>query len=104
MGSDKKTTERVIEFSEDKEKKKEKHAPKAVKEETETESESDDSEEEMTSEDDDNDDEVSISTTEILGSDPLYTILSQFFTSKDGKNIADILEEINSKMKYLKVR
>lgn len=54
--------------------------------------------------DSDDDDAVSLSTTEILNSDPLYTILSQFFVTKEGKNIAEILEEINHKLKYLKVR
>lgn len=48
--------------------------------------------------------DISLSTTEILNSDPLYTILSQFFISKNGNNIADILEEISQKLKYLKVR
>jgi hypothetical protein len=78
-------------------------------EEVESSSEDDSSVEDASSDDSsdeesdvDDDDAVSLSTTEILNSDPLYTILSQFFMTKDGKNIADILEEMNVKMKYLK--
>jgi len=69
--------------------------------ESDIETESDNSESDDESDDDS---DVSLSTTEILNNDPLYTILSQFFLSKDGKNIADILDEINHKLKYLKVR
>lgn len=48
--------------------------------------------------DDEADSEVSISTTDILSSDPLYFILSQFFLTAEQKNIATILEEINQKL------
>lgn len=47
---------------------------------------------------DDNDSDLSVSTTDILSSDPLYFILSQFFLTDDQKNIATILEEINQKL------
>lgn len=63
-----------------------------------------DSDSDSSDEEGSDDDAVSLSTTEILNSDPLYTILSQFFVTKDGKNIADILDEMNHKLKYLKVR
>lgn len=82
-----------------------KEAKKVESEPSESDADSD-SESDTESDEDESDDEsdVSLSTTEILNNDPLYTILSQFFLSKDGKNIADILEEINHKLKYLKVR
>jgi hypothetical protein len=38
----------------------------------------------------------SASTTELLGNDPLFLVLSQYFmTSTSGKSIADVLEEIS---------
>lgn len=46
--------------------------------------------------------DVSLSTTEILSNDPLYFVLSQFFISKDGRNIADILEDISKKLVNLR--
>jgi hypothetical protein len=34
----------------------------------------------------------------MMGGDPLFLVLSEFFVSKSGKNIADILEEINENL------
>lgn len=44
------------------------------------------------------DDEISM-----LGSDPLFLVMSEFFMTKKGKNIADILEEISNSLKDLQV-
>jgi hypothetical protein len=35
----------------------------------------------------------------MLGGDPLFLVLSEFFMTKGGKNIADVLEEINQGLK-----
>jgi len=53
---------------------------------------------------DDNDDSESCSecnTTDLLASDPLYFILSRMFITPEGKNIASVLEEINTKLDRL---
>jgi hypothetical protein len=34
----------------------------------------------------------------MLGGDPLFLVLSEFFMTKSGKNIADVLEEISAKL------
>lgn len=49
---------------------------------------------------DSSDEEVlSVKSTDILSSDPLYYVLSRLFITRNGgKNIADILEEINQKL------
>jgi predicted metal-dependent RNase len=112
MGKDskKETSDKTIEFPEEKKvkqsKEKKREEPESDPSESETESDVEDSEDSssVVSDEEEDDDTVSLSTTEILNGDPLYTILSQFFISKDGKNIADILEDISSKLKYLKVR
>jgi hypothetical protein len=48
----------------------------------------------------DSDDEegLSLNTQEIIDTDILFTVLKQFFISKNGRNIADILEDINTKL------
>lgn len=48
----------------------------------------------------DSDDEegLSLNTQEIIDTDILFTVLKQFFVSKSGRNIADILEDINTKL------
>jgi len=66
--------------------------PEPESEEEETESES---EEEESSEDSDN---VSVTTTDILSNDPLYFVLSKIFMTKDGVNLADVLQEISNKL------
>lgn len=112
---EKKEVEKTIDFPESEEEEievgKKKHSIKKVAEldgseaSVSSESESDSSSSDEDSEDEEDDDAVSLSTTEILNSDPLYTILSQFFLTKDGKNIADVLDEINGKLsKFLKIR
>jgi hypothetical protein len=40
-------------------------------------------------------------TTDLLAADPLYFILSRLFMTPEGKNIATILEDINTKMDAL---
>jgi hypothetical protein len=35
----------------------------------------------------------------MLGGDPLFLVLSEFFMTKSGKNIADVLEEISMSLK-----
>lgn len=111
MGKDskKETSDKTIEFPEEKKvkqsKEKKREEPESDPSESDTESDVESEESSTVSEEEEEDDDaVSLSTTEILNGDPLYTILSQFFISKDGKNIADILEEMNSKLKYLKAR
>lgn len=61
------------------------------------------SEEENKEENEESDSELSISTTDILSSDPLYFILSQFFLTEDQKSITTVLEEINQKLGELVV-
>lgn len=51
------------------------------------------------SDDDDSASESSVSTTELLGKDPLFLVLSQYFMTSSGKNIADVLEEISLSLK-----
>jgi hypothetical protein len=78
----------------------------STEEEVVQETESEDSEEEDVeqadsgsgSDDDEDEDAASLNTTDILSSDPLYFVLSRIFITKDGKNIATILEEINQKL------
>lgn len=41
---------------------------------------------------------LSLNTQEIIDTDILFTVLKQFFISKNGRNIADILEDINTKL------
>ena len=75
--------------------------PVTSEEEEQNSSSSDDSGSDSSEENDDQQDdnsELSISTTDILSSDPLYFILSQFFLTPDQKSIATILEEINQKL------
>jgi hypothetical protein len=46
---------------------------------------------------------VSMNSEDILENDVLYFLLSKLLKTKDGKNIADVLEEINQKLgAYLK--
>lgn len=43
-----------------------------------------------------------VSTTELLGKDPLFLVLSQYFMTSDsdgGKNITDVLEDISKSVK-----
>jgi hypothetical protein len=40
-------------------------------------------------------------TTDLLASDPLYFILSRMFITPEGKNIASVLNEINTKLDKL---
>jgi hypothetical protein len=40
-------------------------------------------------------------TTDLLAADPLYFILSRLFMTPEGKNIATILEDINTKLDAL---
>lgn len=62
-----------------------------------------DSETDDDSDDDDEDsDDVSMTTNEILENDPLYFVLSNVFVSKNGRNIADILEDILERLKKTK--
>ena len=51
--------------------------------------------------DDDDDDESttsSVSTTEILGRDPLFLVLSEFLMDEEGNNIVHILSKINKNL------
>ena len=41
---------------------------------------------------------VSMNSEDILENDVLYFLLSKLLKTKDGKNIADVLEEINQKL------
>lgn len=41
------------------------------------------------------------STVELLSRDPLYMVLSEYFMSKRGNNIIDILEKINKNLEKL---
>jgi len=43
----------------------------------------------------------SYNTIDLLGGDPLFLVLSKFFMSEDGRNIADILEDISYKLEKL---
>lgn len=43
----------------------------------------------------------SYNTIDLLGGDPLFLVLSKFFMSEDGRNIADILEDISYKLDKL---
>lgn len=56
------------------------------------------SEEEEATDQDESDEDVSVNSTDILASDPLYFVLSRLFITKDGKNIADVLQEISNKL------
>ena len=58
----------------------------------------DDDEETEVDDDDDATDIESLTSTEALSRDPLYFVLSRLFISKNGKNIADLLEEISTKL------
>lgn len=60
--------------------------------------------ESVSSEEDNDNDAISLDTDEIISSDVLYIILKQFFTTKDGKNITEVLDEINHKLNYIKHR
>ena len=73
----------------------------SVPDDTETETETETEEEEET--EDEEEDAVSFSTTDILANDPLYFVLSKILMTEDGKNIATILEEINTKLSKIKV-
>ena len=42
---------------------------------------------------------ISLTSTELLNNDPLYLVLSKFFVSKNGNNIADILEDLKKILK-----
>ena len=106
-----KSSEKLVEIDEESDVEVKKVNKKATHKDTPVPSESSESsgsesEEESTdAEEDEEDDDVSVSTSEILNSDPLYTILSQFFMTEDGKNITEVLEEINVKLsKYMRVR
>jgi hypothetical protein len=57
-----------------------------------------DDDEDDESEVDDESDTESLTSTEALSRDPLYFVLSRLFISKNGKNIADLLEEISTKL------
>lgn len=62
-------------------------------------SESSDSEEDPT-----DDDNTSVSTTELLGQDPLFLVLSQYFmtsSSRGGKNITEVLDDISCSLKKI---
>jgi hypothetical protein len=48
--------------------------------------------------DSDEEEGLSLNTQEIIDTDILFTVLKQFFISKNGRNIADILEDINTKL------
>ena len=41
------------------------------------------------------------STIKMLSEDPLFIVLSEYFVNKKGKNIVDVLEEINISLKRL---
>ncbi len=47
------------------------------------------------------DSESECNTTDLLAADPLYFILSRLFMTPEGKNIATILEDINTKLDAL---
>lgn len=49
----------------------------------------------------DSDSDSECNTTDLLAADPLYFILSRLFMTPEGKNIATILEDINSKLDAL---
>jgi hypothetical protein len=85
--------------------KKEKAQPVSSSEDSDDDStESDSSSSSSSSSQSYEDDEISVDTDELVSSDVLYTILKKFFISQNGKNIADILEEINQKLSYMKHR
>jgi len=67
-------------------------------EDSETEETSEEVEESEVNESSEEDNESDCSTTELLAADPLYFVLSRFFISEDGKNIATILQDIDSKL------
>jgi hypothetical protein len=48
--------------------------------------------------DSDEEEGLSLNTQEIIDTDILFTVLKQFFISKTGRNIADILEDISVKL------
>lgn len=43
----------------------------------------------------------SVSTTELLGRDPLYLVLSSFLSNEEGENIVDVLNKINRNLAKL---
>lgn len=56
------------------------------------------------SENNDNKTDTSGSTYDILSKDPLFMVLSEFFMSKNGENICDILGKMNDNLvKLLKI-
>lgn len=46
----------------------------------------------------------SSSTIQLLSSDPLFLILSEYFVTKNGKNMVTILEEINQNLARLAMK
>jgi hypothetical protein len=51
----------------------------------------------------DSDTASSVSTTELLGRDPLYLVLSSFLSNEEGENIVDVLSKINRNLAKLVV-
>lgn len=69
---------------------------------TATDDETSDDETASDSDDDGSDasdaDDASMTSTELLNNDPLFFVLKNVLVSKEGRNIADILEDINLKL------
>ena len=74
---------------------------KKKKDDSSEESSVEDEEEDVSSSEEEEDDKVSFSTTDILANDPLYFVLSKIFITEDNKNIANVLQEINTKLDTL---
>ena len=68
----------------------------------EPEEEEDEEEEFSEEEEEDSDENVSLDTNDILQNDPLYFVLSRIFlTTDEGKNVADILQDIVKRLDTL---
>lgn len=59
----------------------------------------------QTASDDDSDEESesgdSVATIDLLGGDPLYLVLSEFFVSKKKENIVDVIDKLNDNLEKL---
>lgn len=92
-------TESEIESEPEKDEKKK---SSSEREESETDSDKQSHKDDDTSSSETSDDDSSqCSTTELLAADPLYFVLSRFMMTKDGKNIADVLDEINHSLRKI---
>ena len=90
----------TTEFSSKSKREKDKDRKKKLEEEEEEEEVEEEAEEEEEEEEDDEDEEASFTTTDILGNDPLYFVLSKIFmtSSEPHTNVADLLRELIDKL------